>query len=174
MRYIEHRRPTMRTKPGQHLSQAGVSLARKVGEEIGPFARVVTSTLPRAFETAIAMGFAVAEQVAALSPPDDVSAGIRWPATFAQVAEAVRQGGPAARFAREQAHVLQHIVAELPEGEAALVISHGGIVELAAIGCLPDADFAAWGEHCDYCEGVCLAYDGEQFVSAEVLRVNPA
>lgn len=173
MRYIEHRRHTMRTKPGQHLSQAGVSLARRVGEGIGPFARVVTSTVPRAFETAIAMGFAVTEQVVALSPPDDVSAGIQWPATFAQMAEAVRQGGPAARFAREQARVLQHIVAELPEGDAALVISHGGIVELAAIGCLPGADFAVWGEHCDYCEGVRLAYDGERFVSAEVLRVNP-
>lgn len=175
MRYIEHRRHTMRTKPGQHLSQAGVSLARKVGEEIGPFARVVTSTLPRAFETAIAMGFAVDEQVEALSEMgSDVDASVRWPATFAQMAEAVRQGGSVARFAQNQARLLHRIVAGLPEDEAALVISHGGAVEMGAIGCLPDADFAAWGGHCDYCEGVRLVYDGKRFVSAEVLRVNSA
>ncbi len=62
MKTIEIRRHTYRTKPGQHLSQQGVTLARHVGEGIGPFARVVTSTVPRAFETAIAMGFAVDEQ----------------------------------------------------------------------------------------------------------------
>jgi broad specificity phosphatase PhoE len=175
MRYMEHRRHTMRTKPGQHLSQAGVSLARCVGEGCGPFARVVTSTVPRAFETAIAMGFAVDEQEAALADMGDaVDAGVRWPATFAQMAEAVRQGGAVARFARDQARLLRYIIAELPEGEAALVISHGGIVELGAIGCLPETDFAAWGVHCDYCEGVRLAHDGERFVSGEVLRVDPA
>ena len=32
MRYLEVRRHTMRTKPGEHLSQAGVDLARRVGE----------------------------------------------------------------------------------------------------------------------------------------------
>ena len=176
MRYLEHRRHTMRTKPGQHLSQAGVTLARKVGEEVGPFARVVTSTLLRAFETAIAMGFAVDEQVSVLSATGaDVDASIGWPpGTFARMAEVVRQGRSVSRFAQDQARLLHHIVAELSEGQAVLVISHGGIVELGAIGCLPDADFAAWGAHCDYCEGVRLAYDGERCVSAEVLRVNSA
>ena len=56
MRYLEHRRHSMRVQPGQHLNQAGVALARRVGETMGPFALVVTSTLPRAYETAIAMG----------------------------------------------------------------------------------------------------------------------
>lgn len=62
MRVLEVRRHTMRSKPGKHLSQAGVSLARHVGETMGSFDRVVTSTLARAFETAIAMGFAVDER----------------------------------------------------------------------------------------------------------------
>lgn len=30
--------------PGRHLNQAGVSLARRAGETIGPFDRVITST----------------------------------------------------------------------------------------------------------------------------------
>ncbi len=59
MKFIEDRRHTMRTKPGQDLSQAGVALARRTGEKLGPFEHVATSTVPRAFQTAIAMGFAV-------------------------------------------------------------------------------------------------------------------
>ena len=43
LRIIEHRRHTLRVKPGQHLSQAGVDLARAVGEGMGPFDLVVTS-----------------------------------------------------------------------------------------------------------------------------------
>src|SRR4051794_10783960 len=53
MRYLEVRRHTMRTKPGEHLSQAGVDLARRVGEGMGHFDRVVSTLAPRAFETAI-------------------------------------------------------------------------------------------------------------------------
>jgi len=62
MKILEIRRHSIRSKPGDHLSQQGVALARKIGEGMGPFAFVTTSTLPRAFETAIAMGFAVDEQ----------------------------------------------------------------------------------------------------------------
>ncbi len=175
MRYIEIRRHTMRVKPGQHLSQEGVTLARRVGEKSGPFNRVITSTVPRAFETAIAMGFAVDEQIEALSEMGhEVNAAIAWPASFANIAQAIRASEAAGRFARAQARLLRSIAKSLPEGGAALVISHGGIVEAAAIGCLPDADHAAWGPHCDCCEGVRLAFDGEQFAGAEILRVNRA
>ncbi len=80
MKTIEIRRHTYRTKPGQHLSQQGVTLARKVGEGVGPFERVITSTVPRAFETAIAMGFAVDEQVELMSNySDDVEFDAPWP-----------------------------------------------------------------------------------------------
>ena len=52
-----------------------------------------------------------------------------------------------------------------------LAISHGGIVEAAAVACLPDADHAAWGDTLGYCEGVRLVFDGERFVRGEILRV---
>ncbi len=175
MRYIEIRRHTMRVKPGQHLSQEGVTLARRVGEAIGPFNRVITSTMPRAFETAIAMGFAVGEQIETLSELDhEVNAAIAWPANFASIAQAIRTSEAASRFARAQARLLRSIAKTLPEGGAALIISHGGIVEAAAVGCLPEADHVAWGSHCDYCEGVRLAFDGQQFAGAEILRVSRA
>ena len=42
MRILEVRRHTMRRKPGQHLSQDGIELARMVGDQSGPFDLVVT------------------------------------------------------------------------------------------------------------------------------------
>ena len=47
----------------------GVDLARRVGEGRGPFAWVVTSPRPRYIETAVAMGFAVDDEVTALAGP---------------------------------------------------------------------------------------------------------
>lgn len=173
MRHVEIRRHTLRVKPGQHLSQEGVTLARRIGETSGPFQRVITSTVPRAFETAIALGFAVDEQIEMLSEMGRaVDVAIAWPASFASIAQAIRADEAAGKFARAQAWLVRSIAATLPDGGAALIISHGGIVEAAAIGCLPDADHAAWGPHCGYCEGVRLAFDGEQCIGAEILRVG--
>ena len=171
MRYLEVRRHTMRIKPSKHICQAGVTLARRIGNEMGPFDRVVTSDLPRAFETSIAFGFAVDEQIEELSTMgDDVDQEIDRDPDFTGLARAVRKDGAAARYARRQAKLWQTIVSALPANGRALIVSHGGVIELGAIGCLPDADHASWGGMLDYCEGVRLSYDGKAFVSVEVLR----
>ncbi len=173
MRYLEVRRHSIRAKPGQHLNQEGVTLARQVGEGLGPFARVLTSTLPRAFETAIAMGCAVDEQIASMSTYGDaVEFEIAWPATFAEYANAVRKGGAAAKYAGQQAKLWRFIADSLPEDGAALLISHGGIIELSAIAVFPDADHAAWGGPLSQCEGVRAYFDGNAFVRAEILRIK--
>ena len=60
MKTLEVRRHSARKlSGGSHLSQEGVDYARKLGATLGPYAQVVTSVVPRARETAIAMGFAV-------------------------------------------------------------------------------------------------------------------
>ena len=62
MKTIEHRRHSMRKHPGGiHLTQQGVDLAQITGESMGSFNYVITSPKERAFETAIAMGYAVDE-----------------------------------------------------------------------------------------------------------------
>ena len=66
MRSIQIRRHSYTKKgaargKGSHLSAAGVTLARRIGAETGPFELVLTSTVPRTLETAIAMGYAVDE-----------------------------------------------------------------------------------------------------------------
>ena len=173
MKTIEIRRHSIRSKPGQHLSQQGVTLARLVGQNLGPFDRVVTSTLPRAFETAIAMGFAVDEQNELMSSYGEfVEWEVAWPATLAQYAKAVRKDGSAARYAYQLAEVYRQLVEYLAEGRAALVINHGGVLELGAVACLPHADHESWGEHFDYCEGIRMFWENSRFVDGEILRVS--
>ena len=172
MRTVEIRRHSIRQKPGDHLSQQGVTLARLVGQNLGPFDRVVTSTLPRAFETAIAMGFAVDEQNELMSSyGDDVGHEAPWPLSLAGYEEVVRSGGAAASYAAQLAEVYARLAKFLADRRAALVINHGGIAELGAVACLPEADHIAWGSHFECCEGIRLSWDEGKFVKGEVLRV---
>ena len=173
-RYLEIRRHTMRIKPGQRLSQSGVQLARRIGATMGEFDRVISSTIPRAYETAIAMGYAVDEQYDELCQiMDGVEEDVgSWDAGFGAYGKALANDGPTAKYARKLAEFYRSVVEALPDGGSALVINHGGIVEAGAVGCMPDAEHESWGRYADYCEGVCLTFDGEKFIKAEILRVE--
>ena len=172
MKILEIRRHSIRSPLGDHLNQTGVTLARLVGQNMGPFDRVVTSTLPRAFETAIAMGFGVDEQNELMSSyGSNVEREVPWPQSFETYAEFVRRGSAAAKYAQKLAKVYRGIMAYIAEGRSALVINHGGVVELGVVGCLPDIDFSTWDGSVNYCEGARLYWD-DKFVRAEVLRVN--
>ena len=173
MKTIEIRRHSIRSKPGDHLNQPGVTLARLVGENLGPFDRVVTSALPRAIETAIAMGFGVDELNELMSSyGDDVEREAPWPLSIAGYAEVIRKGGAATRYANQLVAVYAKLADYLGDGRQALVVNHGGIAEMGAVACLPDADHFAWGSHFDYCEGVRIFWEDGKWVSAEVLRVS--
>ena len=173
MKTIEIRRHSMRSKPGEHLNQPGVTLARLVGENLGPFDRVVTSTVPRAIETAIAMGFGVDEFHELMSSyGEDVESEAPWPLSLAGYAEAIRKAGAAARYANQLVAVYTKLANYLGDGRAALVVNHGGVAEMGAVACLPEADHFAWGSHFEYCEGIRLFWEGGRFVDGEILRVS--
>jgi len=173
MKTIEIRRHSVRSQSGDHLNQTGVSLARMVGQNLGLFDRVVTSTLPRAFETAIAMGFAVDEQNELMSTYGGaVGLEAPWPLSCAGYAEVVAKGGAAAQYADQLKDVYSKIANYLADGRRALVINHGGVLELGAVACLPNADHIAWGSHFEYCEGIRLFWDDGKFVEGEILRVS--
>src|SRR5262245_19027428 len=173
MKTIEIRRHSIRQKPGDHLSQQGVTLARLVGQNLGPFDRVVTSTLPRALETAIAMGFAVDEQNELISSYGTaVEREAPWPLSLAGYAEVISAGGAAAKYANQLAAVYTKLANFLADGRAALVVNHGGVLEMGAVACLPKADHIAWGSHFEYCEGIRPFWEDDKFVNAEILRVS--
>lgn len=155
------------------MNQSGVSLARLVGENLGPFDRVVTSTHARAFETAIAMGFAVDEQVELMSSyGDDVEHEVPWPQSFAAYARAVKRGGEAERYARQLASYYAALADYLADGRLALVINHGGVLELGVVAACPNADYESWAGPVDCCEGARLFWEDGKCVNAELLRVS--
>ena len=173
MKILEVRRHSIRSAMSDHLNQTGITLARLVGQNIGPFDRVVTSTLPRAFETAIAMGFAVDEQNELMNTYGrEVEHEAPWPQPFVNYAETMTKKGAASRYAQKLVRYYQSVLEVISESRSALVINHGGVVELGVVCCLPHIDFSTWGESVNYCEGARLFFEDDKFVNAEVLRVN--
>ena len=173
MKTIEVRRHSIRERGGQGLSEQGLELARIVGKGLGPFQRVLTSTVLRAIQTAEAMGFGVDEQVELLNTyGDSVEAEIPWPASFAEYTEPIkRASGAPRRYADRLVEFYCQLAEALPDGGTALVISHGGVVEIGAAACLPNADHAAWGKYVECCEGVRMLWENGTFTHAEILRV---
>jgi len=181
MKYLEVRRHSQRSKPGQHLTQWGVTLARCVGAQLGPFARVVTSPLPRCVETAVAMGFAIDEVVTALGGLDGRGEYIPqenevdWSAGWLGMAAVIAQQGALAEFAANQASCWLKVVQSLTDGERALVITHGGgFLSGTAITLMPDADFQQMGRGSAFCEGVLISFEGNIASGLTALRVDTA
>ena len=80
--------------------------------------------------------------------------------------------GAASRYAYQLMAYYVGILERIPLGGSALIINHGGVVELGVTACLPKMDFSNWGESVDYCEGARLFWDDGQFTRGEVLRVQ--
>ena len=179
MKTLEIRRHSFRKQgAGSQLSQEGVDYARRLGASMGPFACVVTSVVPRARETAIAMGFAVDQEIVTLASDEELYAeaeASRWwesSQPWAALAEVIAAGGPTWRYGHALVALWRDILTPLPDGAAALVIAHSGDLEMALVACFPTADHAAWGGLFGPCEGARLVFDGEpaRFTNVEFLR----
>jgi broad specificity phosphatase PhoE len=179
MRWLEVRRHSF-TKHGDgrgrgsHLSAEGVALARAVGATMGPFSRVVASRIPRTLETALAMGFAVDDLVDMPSGyiPGEVEhhAQHTWRHPYCRYAELLAAGGGLAGLAATMRALFVEALGAIPDGSAALVVSHGGTIEPALVACLPRDDHALWGGPMGHCDGARLAFADGDFVSMEIRR----
>ncbi|HUZ79482.1 MAG TPA: histidine phosphatase family protein [Thermoplasmata archaeon] len=174
MRMLEHRRHGQRLPGGTHLSAEGVRKARIVGNSIGPFYRVVTSPRPRAIETAVAMGFAVDYEIPELARfPEDLeptagaTAGEQIP--FDAWAREIKHNPRLKEYAETQAFLWRSALDDVPDGGHVLMISHGGIIEVGALG----ADFEGargLGDGLHYLEGVRLEWTGTKWGRIERVR----
>ncbi len=169
-RYLEVRRHTMRSRPDERLTAEGLALAAAVGAGIGPFAKVVSSTRERAYQTALAMGFRQVDKVEGIaSMGDDVDAEIQWDAGFAAFAGAYGHDGAVRRYGNQIANLWRNLARCLPDGQAALIITHGGIIEAGTAALYDQA--ANLGPFCHYCEGVRLEFEDGKVTRATALRV---
>ena len=174
MRVLEVRRHSLRDRPNQHISADGIALARRVGGEIGPFDLVVTSPVTRAVETAVAMGFAIDETSEELGLSPELIASFKICgeyASFADVHKSAQLEPACASLAAMQARVWREIVGKLDEGQTALIIAHGHLIEMGAITLVPQAPIYEWGGAIGECKGVRLFFEGESCTGGEVLRV---
>ena len=170
-RTLEIRRHSMREKPGAHLNAQGIALAQLVATHSKAFDLVVTSDIPRAIETAQAMGCSVGDIQAELGYlPGNVFKQINWPSSIGDVSEIAATNRDCQSFAQLQSGLWLNIVNKLSPGEKALIITHGAFIELGLIATLPSIDFTKLGHAFGYCEGVRLIFTKEQ-ICFELLRV---
>src|SRR5262245_31454375 len=112
---------------GSALSTEGVALARRVGQGCGSFARVITSTIPRTLETALAMGFAVDacyEELGLLTEAFWAEVPRHghweWERPFEEYRRLVARGGAASELGRRQVEVWTASLRSVPPDAAVL------------------------------------------------------
>jgi len=169
MGIVEVRRHAERAGPteaGSALSAAGRSMAERLSRSAPAYAIVAASPLPRAKETATIIAGRLDVADPALLP--DLSQVVQL--------RTIEEYVPLAEGARERALAEEQAGAWLRLGRAArdrraLVITHGGVIELAALRIAKDIGKDLRGNAFSYCEGVCVRYEDGKPTSLEVLRV---
>jgi broad specificity phosphatase PhoE len=176
MKTLEIRRHSMRKSgAGSQLSQEGVTYARNLGASLGPFTQVVTSVVPRARETAIAMGFAVDYELVTLASDeelhDEANRSRWWEAThpFSALAQLMAANVATWRYGHVLVALWRDMLLAIPDGTAALVIGHSGDLEIGLVACFPHADHRTWGAPFGPCEGARLGFTSH-FTTLELLR----
>lgn len=186
MIYLEHRRHAKRTKPFPHLNAKGARQARKLGESMGHFDMVVSSKLPRACESATAMGFGIdAESELLHIEAQEVAHGTFWEDGFYAIAKALRSSPQlqtfASRLRQETLGFIHKSQSGHGNGQRILFVSHGGIIELsllALIQTLPEnppsklLELKDLGPNLAKCEGWSLRFDGHSFRDIKIHRLT--
>ena len=178
MSVLEVRRHSIRkTDGGSQLSQKGVNLARELGTSIGPFKRVVTSVLPRCRETAIAMGFAVDQELVTLAGYDTHAElqDFEWKNPnnpYREIVGLIARGNDYALYANSMAGLWRDILTPLSADDQALFIGHSGEIEAALVACFPIGSHENWGRRFRPLEGARIHFDGDpaHFSQVEILR----
>ena len=174
MKIIEHRSHSRCDTEVAHLIQPGVDLARKVGSTMDSFDYVITSPKERAYETAIAMGYAVNEVVKDLGPyNDNVKSEFTTEAhTFPKKQSLLKQKSFTKQIAQHQANLYLDLSSKIKDGQKLLLISHGGVVDIPLGFLFPNVDPNSWGPLFNYCEGFRIQIEDKKIVNFKLLRTN--
>jgi broad specificity phosphatase PhoE len=156
-----------------NLTTEGIARAKQASACNRAYAHVVTSPVPRAIQTAVAMGHGVDEEDWTLGSMGALVGGsIIFDDGFAVIQHVIRTDRAAGLYAELQALQLRHHLTQVEPGESVLVVSHGGIAEAGVIGLLPDVDLSGFGPSLDYCEGARLEFVDDRCTRIQVLRFD--
>ncbi len=174
---LEIRRHAERAREGDAhggLSASGAAMARALRPDAQRFALVVSSPHHRARETAVAMAGRVDETAEILGgSPDEALTQERYDAMRSQedVIELLGTQPASRRFAQEQLAFWEAIACRLADGERALVITHGGNVELPAALLARRLGLGIGRLPLSYCEGVSVEYANGRWTA--LARLDP-
>jgi broad specificity phosphatase PhoE len=180
MKYVEVFRHSKRGE-AKGLSEEGRELARRARALLAPhYDLCASSPKQRARETLEAFGFdryELDESFTAVNP---------WEPFDAQVTKLAQERGiiplavcweipEALSYLKLRGETflsaLKRIARKLPEEGRALVVSHGGILEAAALHGCARYDLAELGGEIGFCEGIVFEFEGEKLSSVEVKRL---
>jgi len=181
MKIVEVRRHSIR-RDGKNLSPEGVALAEKVREDLAPsYDLYITSSKERTRETMEAFGFTSytvddsfttlddsvlakyrreIEEVARREGCSPLYAAFEVP----EAAEALRRAG------QTYLRALKRVATRLPEGGRALVVSHGGAIEPAALLGFKTYHLKEIGGELKPCEGAVFYFEGDDLAKVEIKR----
>lgn len=181
MKYVEVFRHSKRGE-GKGLSEEGRVLARRARALLASrYDLCVSSPKERAQETLVVLGFEryeIDEAFTAINP---------WEPFDNEVAKVAKERGliPLAacwhvpevlstmRLRGETfLGAVKRLARKLPEGGRALVVSHGGILEAAALHGAPRYELEEIGGEIGFAEGVVFEFDGESLVGIELKRLK--
>jgi broad specificity phosphatase PhoE len=180
MKFVEVFRHSKRGA-GKGLSEEGRELAVRARSLLAPqYDLCVSSPKERARETLEVLGFEryeIDEAFTAINP---------WEPYDAEVTKLAKERGTiplaacweipeALSYLRMQGETflgaVKRVARKLPEEGRAVVVSHGGILEAAALHGCACYDLAELGGEVGFCESVVFKIDGEQLTSVEVKRL---
>jgi len=170
MATVEVRRHAERAGPtesGSALSPAGRAMAERLARRAPAYTVVAASPLPRAKETAIIVGGRLDLADPALLPNLSQIVQVR---TIEEYLPLLAAGERERALADEQAGAWARFAAAAGDGTA-LVVTHGGVIELAALRIAKAIGKDLRGNAFSYCEGVRVRYEDGKPTSLEVLRV---
>ena len=180
MRFVEVLRHSKRGA-GKGLSDEGRGLARRARALLAPhYDLCVSSPKERARETMEALGYEhydVDEAFTAVNPWEPFDAEVTKLAKERAVTPlaACWEIPEALSYLKLQGETfltaVKRIARKLPEGGRALVVSHGGILEAAALHGCTRYDLVELGGEIGFCEGVMFKLDGEKLAGLELKRL---
>jgi len=183
MKFVEVFRHSKRGD-AKGLSEEGRELARRARSLLAPhYDLYISSPKERARETLETFGFEhyeVDEAFTAVNP---------WEPFDAQVSKLAKERGvialaacweipEALNYLRLQGETflsaVKRLARKLPEEGRALVVSHGGILEAAALHGCAHYQLDELGGEIAFCEGVVFKFDGEKLAGVDVKRLPRA
>lgn len=161
-RHAERAAVTERTSA---LSPAGRAMAQRLALDAPRYAVVAASPLPRARETATIIGGRVDNAEPGLLPDLSQIVQVRSIEEYTELLAGERERA----LADEQSAAWARIARAAGDGSA-LVVTHGGVIELAASVIARALGTELRGKAFSYCEGVRIRYERGKPSALEVLR----